>query len=77
MPSLNYDYWPCPFCGKGSIEVMIKPSTFSAKRTACRAGRSTKMTRTREESFIVSEKCPACGKTDVDIEKKWREEGLI
>jgi len=76
MP-LERDYWPCPFCGKGTIEVMIKPSVMSAHRTACRAGRGTSLRRTKSESFIVSDACTVCGKTDEEIEKKWGEEGLI
>jgi hypothetical protein len=35
------------------------------------------MTKTKEESFIVSNKCTVCVKIDDDIEKKWKEEGLI
>jgi len=50
---------------------------YSAKRTSCRAGRSTKMSKSSEEVVITTEKCPECGKTAEEIEKKWREEGVI
>ena len=77
MAGLDRDWWPCPFCDKGNIEVMIKSSVFSAKRTSCRAGRGTTMRKTKSQSFVVSDKCPVCGKTDEEIEKKWREDGLF
>ena len=71
---LQQDYWPCPFCGKGIIEVLIRPSVLSAKRTACRAGKSTSLRRTKEEVVVLTEKCSNCGKSKEEIEKKWREE---
>lgn len=77
MSMLDYEYWPCPFCGKGTIELMVKKGAFSAKRTACRAGRGVTMRRSKSESVVVSDACPNCGKKDEEMEKKWREEGLI
>jgi len=74
---LQCDYWPCPFCDKGIIEVLIRPPVLSAKRTACRAGRSTSWHRMREEVVILSDKCPQCGKSKEEIEKKWRDDGFI
>jgi len=49
---LQRDYWPCPFCDKGAIEVLIRPSVLSTKRTACRAGRNTSIHRTKEETLF-------------------------
>jgi hypothetical protein len=33
--------------------------------------------KTKSESFVVSDACPSCGKKDEEIERKWREDGLI
>ena len=74
---LQRDYWSCPFCDKGIIEILIRPSVLSAKRAACRAGRSTSWHRTKEEIVILTKSCPNCGKSKEEIEKKWREEGII
>jgi endogenous inhibitor of DNA gyrase (YacG/DUF329 family) len=35
------------------------------------------MSKSSEEVVITTDKCPECGKTAEEIEKKWREEGVI
>ena len=78
MGFLQRDYWPCPFCDKGIIEVLIRPSTWSAKRSkGGKAGIKTTWSRTKEEVVVLTQKCPVCGKSREEIEKKWREEGII
>jgi hypothetical protein len=74
---LQRDYIECPFCKKEVIELLIKPSVLSAKRTACRAGRSTSWHRSKEEVIVLTSKCPSCGKSREEIEKKLREEGFL
>lgn len=74
---LQYEYLECPFCKKGTIQFLYKPSVYSAKRTSCRAGKSTKMSKSSEQVIISTQKCPECGKTAEEIEKKWKEEGVI
>lgn len=58
----------CPFCKQKTIKTMHKEETFSAKRTRCRAGRSTKNIKNPEKYEILVEKCPNCGKTKKEIE---------
>jgi hypothetical protein len=74
---LQHEYLECPFCKKGIIKFLYKPSMYSAKRTSCRAGRSTTMRKSSEEVIISTQKCSECGKTAEEIAKKWREEGVI
>ena len=75
---LQRDYWPCPFCDKGIIEVLVKPPTYYAKRSrSAAAGSKTTWYRSKQEVIVVSEKCPKCGKSKEEIEKKWREEGIL
>ena len=71
------DYWPCPFCENGMIEVVVRPATFSAKRTAVRGGRKTNLVKVKEEVAIVVEECPACHKKAKQIERMWRKQGII
>ena len=77
MPFLQKEYWTCPFCGEGQIEVLIRPTTYSVKRSAVRGGRKTSFHKVKEEVVILTEKCPVCGKSAEAIRKKWREEGIL
>jgi len=77
MAFIQKEYWTCPFCGEGQIEVLIRPAVYSMKRSAVRGGRKVTFHRVREEIVILSEKCPVCGKSAKEIEKKWKEEGII
>ena len=74
---LQHEYLECPFCKRGVIEFLYKPSTLSASRTSCRAGKSTSWRRSSDEVIITTEKCPECGKTAKEIAKKWKDEGVI
>ena len=74
---LQQEWLECPFCKKGIIKFLYKPGVYSARRTSCRAGKSTSMSKSSEEVIISTQKCPECGKTSEEIAKKWREEGVI
>jgi len=77
MVFIQKETWECPFCGAESIEVMIRPSTYVAKRSAVRGGRKISYHKVREEIVILTENCPNCGKKREEIEKKWKEEQII
>jgi len=77
MAFVQKEYWECPFCHEGQIEVLIRPTVYSMKRSAVRGGRKVSFHRVREEIVVLSESCPVCGKSREEIEKKWREEGII
>ena len=74
---LEHQYLECPFCKKGIIKFLYKPSVYSAKRTSCRAGKSTTIRKSSDEVIITTQECPECGKTAEEIEEKWRSEGVI
>jgi hypothetical protein len=74
---LQRDYWPCPFCDKGIIEILTRPPTFSLKRVKSGKGRATIPRKSKEEIVILTSKCSNCGRSKEEIEKKWREEGII
>ncbi len=59
----------CPYCKQKTINVMHKEGSFSAERTRCRAGRSTKYVKHPDKFKILIEKCPNCGKSKKEIEQ--------
>jgi hypothetical protein len=74
---LQKDCWPCPFCEKGIIEVLIRPLTFSLKRVKSGKGKSTIPRRIKEEIIILTTQCPNCGKSKEEIRRMWREQQII
>lgn len=74
---LQRDYWLCPFCDKGTIKILIRPSTFSLKRVKSGKGRATIPRKSKEEIVILTKNCPSCGKSKEEIEKKWKGKGNI
>jgi len=77
MPFLQKEIWECPFCEAETIEVLIRPTTYVAKRSAVRGGRKTSYHKVKQEVVVLSEACPNCGKKKDEIEKKWREMGVL
>jgi DNA-directed RNA polymerase subunit RPC12/RpoP len=64
--------YPCPFCGKETLEVLWWPSHKAAKRSSSAAAGSKITWRRMPEGFVLlSEKCSNCGKTAKEIEKEW------
>ena len=72
MTALKTEYWSCPFCDKGKIEVMVRPASYSIRRSYG-AGKGSIPQLTKEESTIVSEKCPNCGKIKKEIIRAYKE----
>ncbi len=64
----------CPFCNKGKIKVLYKPSMirFTASSSAS-VGTKRKAFRTQEKYEVLVNKCPNCGKTKKEIEKRLKE----
>jgi len=56
---LQRDYWLCPFCDEGTIEILIRLSIYSLKRV--KNGRygyhSQKL---KKEIIILTQNCPNC-----------------
>jgi hypothetical protein len=72
MSILQREGWVCPFCEKGIIEVLVKPSFYSIKKSwSAAAGSKSKRVRHREEIVILTEKCPVCGKSAKEIKQEW------
>jgi rubredoxin len=72
MRFLEEDYWDCPFCQKGKIKVLIRPSFLQIRRSrSAAAGTKTKWYKSREEFIVLSAECPNCHKKREEIEKEW------
>jgi len=65
--------YPCPFCGKETLEV-IYISNYKAIRgiRALRLKSKTTWRKIPESIILLSEKCSNCGKTAKEIEKMER-----
>jgi len=77
MVFLQREVWECPFCEAETIEVVVRPATYVAKRSAVRGGRKTSYHKVSQEVVVLSEACQNCGKKKEEVEKKWREMGII
>jgi len=77
MTFLQKETWECPFCETESIEVLIRPSTYVAKRSAVRGGRKTSYHKVKQEVVVLSETCSSCGRKKEEIEKKFREMSVL
>jgi len=64
--------YPCPFCGKETLEVLWWPSHKSARTSRSAVARKTTWKREDEGLVLLSEKCPNCGKSDEEIERRWK-----
>lgn len=73
----DVEMWDCPFCGKKSVlKIMNLPKTFRQYKTTW--GGSRPGIKVTQPQFIIQfNECPNCKKTVEEIEKKWKEEGLI
>jgi len=67
----------CPFCGKAMISYALSSGVKSAKITACRAGKGTRMVKSADVLIVRTEKCLVCGKTADEIEKKWKSDNIF
>jgi hypothetical protein len=75
---LERDYWPCPFCENGIIEVLIRPASYKIHKVITgKGGRGNIRRNVKEEVVILSEKCNICGKTREEIESCLKKEGVI
>ncbi len=59
----------CPFCGQADIHYIYSPIFLKFKKGTYGGGKSG-ISRTSESIDVMTEKCPSCGKTASEIEKK-------
>lgn len=62
----------CPFC-KAKIKVLCKPSMLQFKVSRIAAGTKRTPYKTEEKCILLVDKCPNCGKSKKEIEKRLKE----
>jgi len=67
----------CPFCEKRVIKYLYKPASDRVRRARGSSISKTMTFWTKEKYEILSKKCPNCGKTKKEIEKRLKEGKLI
>lgn len=73
----QYEVLKCPFCDKGEISCKWYPSATTVRKQGRTALGSKGSVSKSKEVWIVQSDCKACGKTKEEIEKEFRNRGII
>jgi len=65
----KYEVVACPFCGDGSITLMVFGGCWQEKRAVTATFGARKNKRKSAKQFIVQNDCLNCGKKSDEIEK--------
>jgi len=68
--------WDCPFCGKNVLVCDYIPRTLRPYKTSW-GGSKPGYKRSMEQLIIRFQECPNCKKSAEEIEKKWKEMGIL
>jgi len=73
----EYEELICPFCDKGIIQAWHIPASVSIKlrRTASLPG--SKSYQKNPDIWLIKSGCSACGKSQEEVEKELRKQGII
>jgi hypothetical protein len=67
----------CPFCDKGKIQCWYIPSTTSFRsRSTATFGKTTKRIKS-PDIWMIKSGCPSCGKSAEEVEKEFKNRGII
>jgi len=73
----QYEELNCPFCDKGKIQAWYIPATWSFKRKSTKTlpgpGTPTKS----PDIWLIKSGCNICGKSQEEVEKELRRQGII
>ena len=73
----QYETLLCPFCGKGQIQCLYFPGAIQERRhSTATFGHETRRSKS-SDAWIVQSGCSVCGKSDEEVEKKLKEDGII
>lgn len=76
MPG-QYEVLPCPFCEKGEIQCLYFSGVWGEKRTGRSSLGSGKSIKKSSDNWIIQSGCSICGKSEDEVEKKLRKDGII
>ena len=66
----------CPICKKGIIKILHREKQISVRKSACRAGGKNTVISNAHDN-VLSQKCPNCGKTRLEIQRRLTEGKII
>jgi hypothetical protein len=72
----QYEELSCPFCDKGRIQAWYIPSSYSIKQQRSRVLRGNQKQK-NPEIWLIKSGCNICGKSQGEVEKKFREQNII
>ncbi len=77
MGRIQYEELACPFCDKGRIGCLFFAGAWQEKRTGRNALGSGKSVTKSSDVWIVQSGCSVCGKSQEEVEKRLKQEGII
>ena len=76
MAFMQTQIWDCPFCGKNVLTCGYIAQTLRPYKTTW-GGSKPGYKRSKEQLIIQYNECPNCKKSADDIQKKWKEMGIL
>ncbi|TMI54346.1 hypothetical protein E6H18_11025 [Candidatus Bathyarchaeota archaeon] len=73
----QYEVWPCPFCTQDMISVIHFPKSVSVKTSRTASLPGGKGFHANPDVYLISSDCAKRGKTQQELEKRLKEEGMI
>ena len=73
----EYEELLCPFCDKGKIACWHIPSSWSVKSGKTASLPGTKRISKNPDVWLIRSGCSVCGKSQEEVEKKLKEDGII
>lgn len=65
--------YPCPFCNKETLQVLIWPGHTAVKSSRSAVAKSNVFSKKPEGFELLSDFCSNCGNSGSEIKKAWRE----
>src|SRR5947199_1986964 len=65
--------YPCPFCGKETLQVLTWPGHTEIKSTRSAVAKSRTIRKVSDGFELLSETCSNCGKKASEIKRAWKE----
>lgn len=73
----QYEVWDCPFCGQNTVCVIRFPKSVSVKRSKTASLPRSQGFHANPDVYGISSRCSKCGKTQEEVEKKLKSDGML
>ena len=73
----QYEILSCPFCDRGKIQCLYFPSVSVVRSRPTATFGNRKKRETSSEQWIIQSGCLECGKSQEEVEKELRKQGII